>query len=87
MGKLLQLLMLAEHCNSMRRGMENLNWKLWQWFGPPNILEGHPCDVFADHEALQAIMNTCHPSGKLARWGMALQEMDLCLHYRPGKTN
>ena len=50
-------------------------------------LYGHPCDVFTDHEALQALMNTSHPSGKLVRWGMALQEMDLCLHYIPGKTN
>ena len=50
-------------------------------------LYGHPCDAFTDHEALQALLNTPHPSGKLARWGMALQEMDLYLHYRPGKTN
>ena len=49
-------------------------------------LYGHPCDVYTDHEALQALLNT-HPSGKLARWGMALQEMDLHLQYRPGKTN
>ena len=50
---------------------------------------GHPCDVYTDHEAeaLQAQLNTPHPSDKLARWGMALQEMDLHLHYRPGKTN
>ena len=42
----------------------------------------HPCDVFTDHEALQALLNTPHPSGKLAGWGMALKEMDLYLHYR-----
>jgi len=50
-------------------------------------LYGHPRDVYTDHEALQALLNTPHPSGKLARWGMALQEMDLHLHYQPGKTN
>ena len=50
-------------------------------------LYGHSCDVYTDHEALQALLNTPHPSGKLARWGMALQEMDLHLHYRPGKTD
>ena len=50
-------------------------------------LYGHPCDVYTDHEALQALLNTPHPSGKLARWGMALQELDLHLHYRPGKVN
>ncbi len=32
-------------------------------------------------------MNTPHPSGKLARWGLALQEVDLSIHYRPGKRN
>jgi len=50
-------------------------------------LYGHPCDVYTNHKALQALLNTPHPSGKLARWGMALQEMDLHLHYQPGKTN
>ena len=44
-------------------------------------LYGHPCDVYTDHEALQALLNTLHPSGKLARWGMALQELDLHLYY------
>jgi len=50
-------------------------------------LYGHSSDVYTDHEALQALLNTPHPSCKLARWGMALQEMDLHLHYRPGKTD
>ena len=50
-------------------------------------LYGHPCDIYTDHEALQALLNTPHPFGKLARWGMALQEMDLHLHYRLGKSN
>ena len=27
------------------------------------------------------------PSGKLARWGLALQEVDLSIFYRPGKKN
>jgi len=43
--------------------------------------------LYTDHEALQALLNTSHLSGKPARWGMALQEMDLHLHYQPGKTN
>ena len=41
--------------------------------------------MFTDYEALQVLLNTPHPSGKLARWGMALQEMDLPLHYKPDK--
>ena len=31
-------------------------------------LYGHPCDVYTDHEALKALLNTPQPSGKLARW-------------------
>ena len=50
-------------------------------------LYGHHCDVFSDHEALQSLLNTPHPSGKLARWGLALQEVDLAIYYKPGKLN
>jgi len=50
-------------------------------------LFGHKCDVYTDHEALKTLLNTPHPSGKLARWGLALQELDLTIHYRPGKKN
>ena len=50
-------------------------------------LYGHKCEVFTDHEALKSLLNTPQPSGKLARWGMALQELDLEIRYRPGKQN
>ena len=50
-------------------------------------LYGHRCDVCTDHEALKSLLNTPQPSGKLARWGMAIQELDLHIHYRPGKVN
>ena len=52
-----------------------------------HYLYGHRCTVFTDHEALKSLLNTAHPSGKLARWGMALQELDLKIEYRPGKSN
>lgn len=52
-----------------------------------HYLYGYKCVVFTDHEALKALINTPHPSGKLARWGLALQELDLQIHYRPGKKN
>ena len=52
-----------------------------------HYLYGHHCDVFTDHEALKSLLNTPHPSGKLARWGLALQEVDLSISYRPGKQN
>ena len=50
-------------------------------------LYGHPCTVYTDHEALKSLLNTPHPSGKLACWGMALQEMDLTIQHRSGKHN
>lgn len=52
-----------------------------------HYLYRHHCDVYTDHEALKSLLNTPHPSGKLARWGMVLQELDLCILYRPGKRN
>ena len=48
---------------------------------------GHSCVVYTDHEALKSLLNTPQPSGKLARWGMALQELDLKILHRSGKTN
>ena len=50
-------------------------------------LYGHACKVYTDHEALKSLLNTPHPSGKLARWGLAIQELDLEIHYRPGRSN
>ena len=47
----------------------------------------HKCMVITDHEALRSLLNTPHPSGKLARWGLALQELYLQIQYRPGKHN
>ncbi len=52
-----------------------------------HYIYGHRCTVYTDHEALKSLLNTPQPSGKLARWGMALQELDLDIQYRPGKTN
>ena len=52
-----------------------------------HYLYGHRCHVFSDHEPLKSLLNTPHPSGKLAQWGLALQEVDLTIHYRPGKSN
>ena len=48
-------------------------------------LYGHGCDVYTNHEALKSLLNTPQPSGRLTHWGIALQELDLCIHYRPGK--
>ena len=53
----------------------------WQY------LNGHHCHVHTDHEAQKSLLNSPHPSGKLARWGLAIQELDLVIHYKPGRTN
>ena len=50
-------------------------------------LYSHCCDVYTDHEALKSLLNTPHPSGKLAHWGMAIQELDWHIHYRPGRKH
>ena len=42
---------------------------------------------YTDHQALKWLLNTPQPSGKLARWGMALQGMDLTIQYRSEKHN
>lgn len=47
-------------------------------------LYGHACEVYTDHEALKALLNTPQPSGKLARWGMAIQELNI---HRAGRQN
>ena len=33
------------------------------------------------------LLDTPHVSGKLANWGLALQEVDTAIHYHPGKNN
>ena len=50
-------------------------------------LYGHHCTIFTDHKALKSLLNTPQPSGKLARWGMALQELNLTIKLRSGKRN
>ena len=48
---------------------------------------GHFCEVFTDHAALKSLLNTPQPSGKLARWGMAIQELNLKIMHRAGHQN
>ena len=50
-------------------------------------LYGQKCTVCTDHQALKSLLNTPQPSGKLVRWGMALQELDLTIVHRSGKSN
>ena len=48
---------------------------------------GVKCVVYTDNIALKSLLSAPHPSGKLARWGLALQELDLDIRHRSGKEN
>ena len=39
------------------------------------------------HEPLKLLLNAPHPSGKLARWEMILQDMHIKTKYKPGRKN
>ena len=52
----------------------------------PYIL-GHRTTVYTDHAACMSLLNTARPSGKLARWALTIQEMDLVIKHRSGKSN
>ena len=61
-----------------------LVWAVW-YFRP--YLLGHHTAVFTDHSACLSLLNTPRPSGKLARWAMTVQEMNLTLKHRSGRQN
>ena len=50
-------------------------------------LLGHSCTVFTDHAPVKSLLNSRHPSGKLARWAQTVAEFDLELKYKPGRKN
>ena len=50
-------------------------------------LLGHRTKVFTDHSACMSLLNHPRPSGKLARWALTIQGMDLIIRYRSGKSN
>ena len=51
-----------------------------------HYLYGAKCTVLTD-VALKSLLATPHPSGRLAHWGLALQELDLDIQHRSGKIN
>ena len=56
-----------------------------RYFRP--YLLGHPCVVYTDHAACLSILNSARPSGKLARWALTIQEMDITIKHRAGRQN
>ena len=56
-----------------------------QHFRP--YLYGQPFDIITDHSALQSILKTQRPNGRVARWIMTLQEFNYNILYRKGSQN
>ena len=52
----------------------------------PHIL-GHRCVVFTDHAACMSLLGAKNPSSKLVSWAMTIQELDLDIRHRSGKSN
>ena len=62
------------HFNPMKRGIDGGSGSC---LGCRPYLYAHPCELYTDHAALTALLNNPQPSGKLARWGMAIQELNI----------
>ena len=43
--------------------------------------------LYSDHAVCTSLLNCSNPSPKLARWAMIVQEMDLTIKHRPGRSN
>ena len=52
-----------------------------------HYIYSYPCVVYMDNQALKSLLRTPHPSSKLARWGLALQDLDLAIEYRSKCSN
>ena len=50
-------------------------------------LLGHHTTVYTDHSACLSLLNHPRPSGKLARWALTIQEMNLTIKHRAGQSN
>lgn len=84
-----QLRMLLEVCIPTNATIQLLSLKRLVWSGlhfRPYLL-GHHVTVLTDHSACTSLLNASKPSVKLARWAMIVQEFDLTIRHRSGKSN
>ena len=49
-------------------------------------LYGRSFTVFTDHRPLEWLMSKPEPAGRLQRWALKIQEYDMKIGYRPGKS-
>ncbi len=56
-----------------------------KYFRP--YLYGRNFSIATDHAPLRWLMTTKSPSGRMSRWQLQLQEYDIDIYYKPGKTN
>jgi len=50
-------------------------------------LYGRRFTVFTDHKPLEWLMNLKKPNSRLLRWSLELQQYDIAIGYKPGKTH
>jgi hypothetical protein len=50
-------------------------------------LYGRKFTVYTDHKPLEWLMNIKTPNSRLMRWSMEIQEYDIAIGYKPGKTH
>ena len=52
-----------------------------------SYLLGHKVILYSDHAACMSLLNCSSLSPKLARWAMIVQEIDLTIKHRSGRSN
>ena len=60
---------------------------IWATSHFQSYLFGNSFTSITDHEPLKWIMTTTKLTGKLARWGLLLQEYDFTMEHRAGVDN
>ena len=43
--------------------------------------------MYTDHSACISVLSSARPSGKLARWALTIQELNLIIKHHAGKLN